>query len=141
MTGSGWITAFLESVNLDVEEKSHIVRVEMGLLFAGKDAGSRAASAIPDWVVHLDDAKVNDGERILADAMRKEKADTLEERVAEEMMGVLPGGMIRVESMTELEGNEVDTMGTVSGIKRVFFRVSGDRRARVVGHFMGKGEA
>jgi hypothetical protein len=138
LTGSGWIMAFLESVNLDVYEESDFVRVEMTLLFVGKDSTARAVSAMPDWIVHLDDAPMNDGERVLAEAMKKAKADTLEERVAEEMMGILPGGRIRVESVTELKGNEINTVGVLNGEKRLFFKVSGDHRAKVVGHFMGK---
>lgn len=138
LTGDGWITAFLEDVECDAEKNSDIFRVRIHLLLVGKDAAARAASAIPRWMVQFDDVSANDGEKLLAEAMRKAKADTLEERVAEEMMDFLPGGMIRVESMTELTGKTISTAGTLNGAKRLFFRVSGDCRVRVIGYFMGK---
>lgn len=142
LVGSRWISAILESVNLDMDAESDLIRVEMNLLFA-KGGAEKAASAIPHWVIHLDDHMVSDGERMLLRSMKKAKVDTLEERVAMAMMGVLPGGVIMVETMTEMNGanvNVVGTAGDVVGVKQVFFGLTGDKRAKVVGHFMGRAE-
>jgi hypothetical protein len=138
LTDSGAVAAFIRKMSLDVERDSDSIRIEMQLVLAGEDSAARVSSAMPIWDVYFNDTEVVPSERHLAETMRKARVATLEERVADEMMGNW-GGRIRVESL-QIDKNHIPQVGLVGtvGTRHIFFGMEGDSLVKVIGHFGGK---
>lgn len=131
-----WIPADITGIQMNLEEDSFSVGVEMDLTFldeADADAASRAVGAGP-WRVLFDRAEMVDGEKMLRDAMGRGRPVTLEEAVANKMMGGPDEGCIAIRSIT-VEA-PLRLFPTARGMMRTMLRA--ECRARAVGWFHGK---
>jgi len=99
LAGDRQIYADVMRVELMEDEDASIIIVEMGLLFLDEGDAMVAAGQKP-WRVIFDKAHVSDGERMLKGAMGRGRAVTLEEVVAEKMMGISNEGAIEIKSLS-----------------------------------------
>ena len=131
LVNSRWMPVNLIGVQMNADDSS-IINIEMDVTFmdevdaetASKEVGAGA------WDVLFDQVAMNDGEKMIREAMGRGRPVTREEMVAQKLMGGLDQGCIAIRSMSVEKPPKTGWMQHVPRAREC--------RARVCGWFQGR---